>query len=220
MGRYGSSMWIPAAPPVDSVVLVPQGLPTLPPAREFVTSAGFGGGAALVAALLLAAVILFAVGRASKRDRLLREQQERHAEQVRDAERHNTAVQRCWQRLVWVVETAGIEPASSQGASLGLGPELTQAVLRGLLRDAEHLGDDTLIDTVTVYLNQFSLVIAQQGGPLSGLAAPASAAAVSEERSAPEAESSSSSEPATPPDTDATPDPANKVTVAGRRRRR
>ncbi|PBJ67381.1 hypothetical protein BB737_02395, partial [Mycobacterium avium subsp. hominissuis] len=127
--------------PVDSVVLAGHGLPALPPAREFVTSAGFGGAAALVAALLLAAVIAFALRRASKRDGLQREQQEHHFQQVRDAERHSGAVERCWQRL---------------------GPELALELLRGLLRDAETLGDDTLAGAVTVYLNQFSLVIAQQ----------------------------------------------------------
>ncbi|ETB38474.1 hypothetical protein O974_27375 [Mycobacterium avium 11-0986] len=205
-------MSMPAAGPVDSVVLVPQGLPELPPAREFITSAGFGGAAALVAALLLAAVILFAVARASKRDRLLREQ-------VGEAERHNSAVQRCWQRLVWVVETAGIEPASSQGASLGLGPELTEALLRGLLRDAEQLGDTTLIDAVTVYLNQFSLVIAQQGGLLSGLTTTASQAAGSEEPVATEPESSPSAAPPSQPHTDGAVGSPNRA-AAGRRRRR
>lgn len=210
---------MPAAAPV---VLAPQGLPALPPAREFVTSAGFGGAAALVAAVLLAAVILFAVGRASKRDRMLREQQDRHSEQARDAERHNTAVQRCWQRLVWVVETAGIEPASSQAASLGLGPELTEALLRGLLRDAEQLGDETLRDAVAVYLDQVARVLAQQGGLLSGLTLPAAQAAGSEEPPAPAPESSPSAEtePAAPRDTDAAVDSANKVAAAGRRRRR
>jgi hypothetical protein len=69
------------------------------------------------------------------------------------------------------VETAGIEPAASEGATLGLGPELAMATLRGLLRDAEQLGDETLADAVTVYQSQFALVLAQQGGPLSELAA-------------------------------------------------
>lgn len=209
-------------PAVAPVVLVPQGLPALPPAREFVTSAGFGGAATLVAAALLAAVILFAVGRASKRDRLLREQQERDSEQVGDAERHHSAVQRCWQRLVWVVETAGIEPASSHSASLGLGPELTEALLRGLLRDADHLGDDTLRDAVAVYMNQFLRVIAQQGGLLSGLTSSAAQAAGSGQPPAPAPESSPSAETelAAPRDTDAAVDSANRVAAAGRRRRR
>ena len=69
------------------------------------------------------------------------------------------------------MKTAGLEPAASEGATLGLGPELAMATLRGLLRDAERLGDETLADAVTVYQNQFALVLAQQGGPLSELAA-------------------------------------------------
>ena len=84
------------------------------------------------------------------------------------------AIQRCWERLKWLVETAGIEPAASEGASLGLGPELALELLRGLLRDAEQLCDDALANAVTVYQHQFSLVLAQQGGPLSELVAAAS----------------------------------------------
>lgn len=201
---------------MEPMVLIPQALPGLPPAREFITSAGFVGAAILAAALLLAAVILYAVGRAAKRDRLLREQQERAAEQARDAEQHNAAVQRCWQRLVWAVETAGIEPASSQGASLGLGPELAETLLRGLLRDAESLGDDTLTDAVTVYLNQFSLVLAQQGGARAGVAAATTGNA---EPAMPESTSSASSEPAGSPGANATAVPAKKVATQGRRRR-
>lgn len=159
-------MSMPAAPPLDSVVLVPEQMPTLPPAREFLTSAGFGGALGL-AALLLAAVILIALWRASKRGRAELDLQESHNRQVREAEQHNTAVDRCWQRLVWVVETAGIEPAASQGATVGLGPELTLELLRGLLRDAESLGDATLTGAVTVYLSQFSQVLTQQGSVTS-----------------------------------------------------
>jgi hypothetical protein len=70
-----------------------------------------------------------------------------------------------------VVQSAGIEPAVSEGATLGLGPELALELLRGLLRDAEQLADATLASAVTVYQNQFVLVLAQQGGSLSGLAA-------------------------------------------------
>ena len=74
------------------------------------------------------------------------------------------------------MKTAGVEPAASEGATLGLGPELAMATLRGLLRDAERLEDETLADAVTVYQNQFALVLAQQGGPLSELAAGAPSA--------------------------------------------
>ena len=49
--------------------------------------------------------------------------------------------QQCWQTLKWLVETAGVEPSASEGATLGLGPELAMATLRGLLRDAERLED-------------------------------------------------------------------------------
>lgn len=203
---------MPVAPPLEPMVLVAQG--PLPSAREFITSAGFVGAAILVAALLLAAVILYAVGRAAKRGRLLREQQERAVEQARDAEQHNAALQRCWQRLVWVVETAGIEPASSQGASLGLGPELAETLLRGLLRDAEGLGDDTLTDAVTVYLNQFSLVLAQQGGALSR---PAHATTDNAAPAMPE--STSSTVPTGSSGANATAAPAKKVATQGRRRR-
>ncbi len=203
-------------PLVSVVVLVPQRMPALPPAREFVTSAGFGGAAALFAALLLAAVILIGLRGASKRDRLQREQHERHCQQELDAQRHTAAVERCWQRLVWVVETAGIEPASSQGATLGLGPELALEILRGLLRDADVLGDDTLAGAVTVYLNQFSLVMAQQSGSLSGLAVAASPPSVEDKQQA------AAPVPAAvaPSESDDVPDDAKKVAVAGRRRRR
>lgn len=207
-----------AAAPVGSVLVVAGRLPAFPPAREFVTSAGFGGAAALVAALLLAAVGLVAVRRAAKRHRLLLEQQESHYQQVRDDERHDASVERCWQRLVWVVETAGIEPAS-QGATVGLGPELALELLRGLLRDAEKLGDNTLAGAVRVYLSQFALVLAQQGSALSGLEAADSAVpsdadgqAAPDERPEPAV--------ASPTPTGDVPTASDKVAVSGRRRRR
>jgi hypothetical protein len=153
--------------------IAPEGFPlplrmlALPPERDFLTSAGFGGAAALAAAIILVLVALFAMQRASKRHRMELEQQERQNWARREDEQHAAAVTRCWQRLVWVVETAGIEPAASHGATLGLGPELALEILRGLLRDAEQLGDDTLARAVSVYLGQFSLVLAQQGSLLS-----------------------------------------------------
>jgi hypothetical protein len=80
---------------------------------------------------------------------------------------------------VWVVDTAGLEPAG-ETATLGLGPELALEILRGLLRDAEQLSDATLAGAVMVHLNQFSLVLAQQAGPLAELtAAPAATPTVS-----------------------------------------
>jgi len=70
--------------------------------------------------------------------------------------------------VVWLVETAGTEPAARDAdeASLGLGPELALELLEGLHRDAEELGDETLARAVTVYLAQYGLVLGQQGGPL------------------------------------------------------
>lgn len=141
----------------------------LPPARDFLTSAGFGGAAALTVAIILAAIAFVAARRADKREHLQSEQRERHHQELREDEQRTAALARCWQRLVWVVETAGMEPAANENATLGLGPELALELLHGLLRDAEHLGDDTLARSVTVYLNQFSLVLAQQAGPLAQL---------------------------------------------------
>ena len=139
-------------------------MPTLPPARDFLLSAGFGGAAALLAALVIAVVAVLLARGAAKRHRAGLEQQERHHREVREEEQRTAAIARCWQRLVWVVDTAGLEPAG-ETATLGLGPELALEILRGLLRDAEQLGDDTLAGAVTVHLNQFSLVLAQQAGP-------------------------------------------------------
>lgn len=205
---------MPVAPPVDSVVLVPERMPALPPAREFLTSAGFGGAAALLAALLLAALILIGFWRASKR-------QESHNRQIREAEQHNTAVDRCWQRLVWVVETAGIEPAASRGATVGLGPELALELLRGLLRDAESLGDATLTGAVTVYLSQFSQVLAQQGSVASEPSAPSASAepTLADAPSGPKETVQSSGSPAQGGDTPR-PRPAKAVAAAQGRRRR
>ncbi|WP_186242904.1 hypothetical protein [Mycobacterium simulans] len=162
---------------------LPRSMPSLPPAREFLTSAGFGGAAALAAAVMLALVAMFAARRASKRNQMQLEQQERHHQEIREDEQRAAAVQRCWQRLVWVVETAGMEPAASENATLGLGPELALELLQGLLRDAEQLGDETLAKSVTVYLNQLSLVLAQQAGSLADLAAAGSHAAKMDDRS-------------------------------------
>jgi hypothetical protein len=156
---------------------VPDRVPALPPARDFVLSAGFGGAAALIAALVIALIAVLVARGITKRHRAGLEQQERHHREVREQEQRAAAIARCWQRLVWVVETAGLEPAS-ETATLGLGPELALEVLRGLLRDAERLGDDTLAGAVTVHLSQFSLVLAQQGGALAELIAPSAAAEV------------------------------------------
>jgi hypothetical protein len=140
------------------------------PLREFVVSPGFVGVAAVVAALIVLGAALYAVRRAGKRLDQELEQRERHHQEVRDAEQHGVASAQCWQTFKWLVDTAGVEPAAGEGATLGLGPELAMATLRGLLRDAERLKDETLADAVTAYQGQFALILAQQGGPLSELA--------------------------------------------------
>jgi hypothetical protein len=140
------------------------------PLRDFIVSPGLAGVAALLAAIIASCAVLYSVRRAGKRSQQLLEQRERDLEQTRGDAQNALAVARCWERWQWVVETAGIEPAVSEGATLGLGPAVTLELLRGLLRDAEQLGDDTLAKAVAVYQEQLSLVLAQQGGPVSALA--------------------------------------------------
>ena len=192
--------------------------------RDFLVSPGFAGAAAVVAALIVLCAVLYAVRRAAKRLNLELEQREQHHQETRDAQQHAVASQQCWETLKWLVETAGIEPAASEGATLGLGPELAMATLRGLLRDAERLGDETLADAVTVYQSQFALVLAQQGGPLSELAA-ASPSATGGGNSAPQP--TSAEEPAKAPDDKPDKQPAQDETststtelaTGGRRRK-
>jgi hypothetical protein len=195
---------------------LPQGMPELPPARDFLISAGFGGAAALVAAIIVALVAVLVVQRASKRHRVELEQQQHQYRERRRDEQHEAAVTRCWQRLVWVVETAGVEPAASEGATLGLGPELALELLRGLLRDAQKLGDDTLAKAVSVYLAQFSLVLAQQGSLLADLAAPSPAAI---EPKPVEHAATEQSHAVLPPVTDETSATTTQLAAGGRRRR-
>jgi hypothetical protein len=212
---------------------IPQAMESPVPLREFVVSPGFAGAAAVIAALIVLCAVLYAVRRAGKRLNDELGQRERHHQEARDAEQHAAATQQCWDTLKWLVKTAGVEPAASEGATLGLGPELAMTTLRGLLRDAERLGDETLADAVTVHLNQFALVMAQQGGPLSELAggvrpaagakAPAPAPAP-----APAAQPASTEKPVTAPDdrpakqqaTDETPKSTAELTADGRRRQR
>lgn len=151
------------------------GLQDLPPARDFILSPGFAGVAALIAALIVMGAVVYASRRAGKQHRDDRDQRERHHEEQRADEQHAAAVARCWDRWWQVLQTAALEPAASDGATLGLGPEVTLQVLRGLLRDAELLSDDTLTQAIAVYQEQLLLVLAQQSGPLSRLATEASA---------------------------------------------
>ena len=197
---------------------MPRQMAALPPARDFLTSAGFGGAAALAAAIIAALAAVFAMRRASQRHRMELEQQERQHRERREDEQHAAAATRCWQRLVWVVETAGIEPAASEGATLGLGPELAFEILRGLLRDAEQLGDDTLAKAVSVYLSQFSLVLAQQGSLLSE---PPEDASSSARGAKPDEQAATEGlRPARPPLADEVSETTMRIAAGGRRRRR
>jgi hypothetical protein len=134
--------------------------------RDFVVSPGFAGVVALLAAVVVAGAVLYASRRARQRFEQEREQQERRQDQTRD----DAANALAWERWQWVVDTAGIEPAASEGATLGLGPAVTLELLSGLLREAERLGDETLAKAVAVYQEQLLLVLAQQAGPVSGIA--------------------------------------------------
>jgi hypothetical protein len=167
--------------------------------------------------------VLYASRRAGKRHKQELEQRERHRQEAREDEQHALAVGRCWERLKWLVETAGIEPATSEGANLGLGPELTLELLRGLRRDAEQLADDTLAKAVTTYQSQFALVLIQQGGPLSELAA-APSGSVNGVNGKPDTQSatSTSDKPDRKPTTaaDETPTAAEQVADGERRHRR
>jgi hypothetical protein len=120
----------------DAVTYVVQATPPLVPLREFIVSPGFAGVAAVAAAVIVVCAVLYAVRRVSRR---LLEQRERHHQEAREDAQRALAIQRSWERLKWLVETAGIEPAASAGTTLGLGPELALKMLRGLLHDAEQL---------------------------------------------------------------------------------
>ena len=136
------------------------------PVRDFVVSPGFAGLVALLAAVIAACAVLYASRRARQRFELQRDQEERRQIQARnDAE-----CALAWERWQWVVNIAGIEPAASEGATLGLGPAVTLELLGGLLRDAGRLGDETLAKAVAVYQEQLLLVLAQQAGPVSDIA--------------------------------------------------
>jgi hypothetical protein len=156
---------------MSQVVQAAGGLQDLPTARDFILSGGFAGVAAVVSAVIVLCAVMYASRRAGKRSRAEIDQRERHHEERRADEQHTAAVARCWNRWWQVLETAAIEPAASEGATLGLGPEVTVELVRGLLRDAEQLGDETLTKAVAVYQEQLLLVLAQQSGPLSKLAA-------------------------------------------------
>jgi hypothetical protein len=198
----------------------------VPALRDFIVSPGFAGAAAVVAALIVLCAVLYAGRRAGKRLNQELDQRERQHKEAHDAEQRALASQQSWETLKWLVETAGLEPAASEGATLGLGPELAMATLRGLLRDAERLGDETLADAVTVYQSQFALVLAQQGGPLSQLAAGPPQAGDGRK---PQPQATTAKEPANAtedqpdkqqPAADESPAPTTELADDGRRRRR
>ncbi|HKV18370.1 MAG TPA: hypothetical protein VJR50_05010 [Mycobacterium sp.] len=199
------------------------------PLRDFLVSPGIVAVAAVVAALIVAFAVLFAIRRAGKRQERELEQRDRHHQEARDAESHARSAAQCWQTFTWLVDTAGVEPAASEGATLGVGPELAMATLRGLLRDAERLEDETLADAVTAYQNQFALILAQQGGALSELAGGAPPATVPSSERKPQPQPPAREEPAakaaedqpgTRPASDDAPTSATEMVGDGRRHRR
>jgi hypothetical protein len=148
--------------------------PSAPPAsRDFLTSPGFIGVAVLIAAAIVVCAVLYASNRATRRLDKQLERQDLHHNAVRVDRQHAELIDRCWERFVWLVETASMEPAARAAGevSLGLGPELALELLQGLHRDANDLGDKTLGRAVTAYLAQYGLVLGRQGGLLPEIAA-------------------------------------------------
>lgn len=133
----------------------------LPPLRDWVATSGFAGACAVLAALLILITVLIAARRADKRSKRETEQHQRAA-----------AIAQCWQRLTWVITTADTEPAATDPAtaSMGLGPELAEELLKGIGRDAKELGDETLEKAAAVYLSQLGLVLTQQAQRLTEVA--------------------------------------------------
>lgn len=213
-------------------------LQDLPPARDFILSAGFGGVAAVVAAVIVLCAVLYGSRRAGKRAQADHDQRERHHVELREDARRAVSVAGCWERWWRVLETASLEPAASEGATLGLGPEVTLELLRGLLHDAEQLGDEALAKTVATYQEQLLLVLMQQSGPLSRLAGAATRkggpdnsippdtqaatpgpGGVSAPGNRPESASNTSAAVAPEPATAATHSAADEQAAGGRRRR-
>lgn len=199
-----------------------------PSTGEFVTSAGFGGAAELLAALVVALIVFGVARRASQRHEAKLQLQEHHHEKVREDRERVAGIALCEQRFRWVVETAGLEPAASESATLGLGPELALELLVGLHRDATRLGDDTLVKAIAVYLSQFSLVLTQQGGPLAHLSgelknesaeSPVSPPAAPLEAAQPEPDSPSTEKAAEPAPSSKADAAVSPSSAASRRRR-
>jgi hypothetical protein len=154
-----------------NAVIAGQWPPQTPPLRDFLLSPGFAGVAVILASAIALAAILHSTRRAGQRQTREIEQQDKHQQEHRADRDHEARIQRCWQRFVWLVDTAASEPTGlgvdhGEHALLGLSPELTLAILQGLQREATDLADGTLIDAVAVYLTQFGAVLAQEGGPV------------------------------------------------------
>lgn len=152
-------------------VVAGQWPPQTPPLRDFLLSPGFAGITVILAAVVVLAVILRSGRLAGQRQTRQIEQDDRHQQERRADRDREARIQRCWQRFVWLVDTAASEPTGlgvdhGEHALLGLSPELTLAILQGLQREATDLADGTLIDAVAVYLTQFGAALAQEGGPV------------------------------------------------------
>ncbi len=142
-------------------------LPQLPSISHLVRSPGLAGGLVVLAALILLLAALLATRRETRRLNKQLTQQDQHHREIRADKLRREAIERCWERLTWVVKTAGTEPAlDADENGLGLGPELALAILEGLRSDALALGDTTLAQAVAVYLTQYGLVLGERIGPL------------------------------------------------------
>jgi hypothetical protein len=150
-------------------------LPQLPSLKDFLLSPGFAGGLVALAAVTALIAALIAIRRGTQRHNKQLAQQDRHHQEIHAATERREAIERCWERLTWLVKTASTEPSAihAEEQILGLGPELTLAILEGLRDDALDLNDTTLAQAVAVYLAQYSLALGQRIGPLPEvLAAP------------------------------------------------
>ncbi|GAT07726.1 hypothetical protein H7I77_09755 [Mycolicibacterium novocastrense] len=194
---------------------------TIPSLRDWVHSAGFGGTAAVLAALIVLLGLLATSRRSDKRRQSEMDQRDRHHQETHEAQQRAAAINRCWDRLTWIVQTADMELAATDPASanMGLGPELAEELLRGLKRDAEELGDETLANATAVYLTQLGLVLTQQIDRFAEVAA-AQAPPADDRPAAARSPSSSGDENNSTPTTPAADDkPAKATDGEGRRRR-
>lgn len=145
----------------------------LPAPEDYVVSPGFAGLLIVLAAIVLFCAVLYSARRSRQRhDARLVQEERQHQERREDRDR-TAVIDRCWQRLVWLVETAGTEPAAQYAdeAILGLGPELALELLQGIHRDATDAGDETLSRAAAVYLTQYGLVLGNQAAGIPELPA-------------------------------------------------